>query len=83
MIKQAEINLKDLSQIKKGNKARYFYKKGLQEFDFGHRYDCIWTTWGLNYLNKPDLSKFLNKARRNLTKEPIPPTEEEIVAARA
>ena len=82
MIKQAKLNLKDLSKEKRGNKARNFYQMGLQEFTFCHKYDCIWTTWGLNYLNRPDLSRFLQKSRINLSKEPIPPTEEELNQAK-
>ena len=49
--------------------ARNFYLKGLQEFDYEHRYDAIWIQWVLCYLTDSDLAEFLEKTKQvGLTK---------------
>lgn len=40
--------------------------KGLQEFEFEHKYDVVWVQWVLCYLTDEDLLSFLAKCRANL-----------------
>lgn len=45
---------------------RHFYVKGLQEFDFEEKYDCIWVQWVFSHLNDADAKIFLMKAKKAL-----------------
>ena len=45
---------------------RHYYNQSLQQFQFKHKYDCIWTTWGLNFLNDTELKVFMKKCKSNL-----------------
>jgi protein N-terminal methyltransferase len=45
---------------------RHFYVKGLQEFDFEEKYDCIWVQWVFSHLNDEDAKIFLIKAKKAL-----------------
>jgi protein N-terminal methyltransferase len=44
--------------------------KGLQEFVFGEKYDCIWVQWCLCYLTDDDCLTFLERARDSLVECP-------------
>lgn len=43
--------------------ARNFYLKGLQEFQYEHKYDAIWIQWVLCYLTDNDIAEFLQKTK--------------------
>lgn len=48
---------------------REYYVSGLQEFEFVHKYDCIWLQWVSNYLTDDDYVAFLAKARQSLAQD--------------
>ena len=45
---------------------RHFYVKGLQQFDFEEKYDCVWVQWVFSQLNDEDAVVFLRKAKAAL-----------------
>ena len=45
---------------------RHFYVKGLQQFEFEEKYDCIWVQWVFSHLNDEHAVVFLQKARAAL-----------------
>lgn len=49
-----------------GKNVRNFYRHGLQEFEFKHKYDCIWIQWVLSQLTHEDAIDFLKKSKANL-----------------
>jgi len=46
-----------------GKNVGHFYAKGLQEFNFEEKYDCVWIQWVLSHLTDDDAIKFLIKAK--------------------
>lgn len=63
---QCEKYITKAKEILKDNNVRKFYCKGLQNFNFEHKYDCIWLQWVLTYLNDEDSIAFLMRAKANL-----------------
>lgn len=57
-------------QVKKAKEhvpeVKKFIVKGLQDFEFEYKYDCIWVQWCLCYLTDLDCMSFLEKAREGL-----------------
>lgn len=49
-----------------GKQIGHFYAKGLQEFDFEEKYDCVWIQWVLSHLTDSDAIEFLKKAKGSL-----------------
>ena len=49
-----------------GRNVRSFWVKGLQEFEFTEKYDCIWVQWVLSHLNDEDAVAFLRRAKSAL-----------------
>ena len=45
--------------------ARNYYHKGIQEFNYENRYDCVWIQWVLCYLTDNDIAEFLVKTKNN------------------
>lgn len=45
---------------------RHYFVKGLQEFAFEERYDCIWIQWVFSQLNDEDAVAFLKRAKASL-----------------
>ena len=58
---EAKVVLKEFKNMKE------FYAQGLQEFEFKHKYDCIWIQWVSSHLTDEDLIAFLQKCGKNLT----------------
>eukprot|EP00347_Sterkiella_histriomuscorum_P022135 403331558 len=48
------------------DKVDNYYCKGLQDFEFEHKYDCIWVQWVFCYLTDEDLIIFLKKCSENM-----------------
>lgn len=46
---------------------RNFYCKGLQDFVFEYKYDCIWIQWVSSHLTDDDFVAFLKKCSESLT----------------
>ena len=44
-----------------------FYHASMQQFDFEHRYDCIWFQWVIGHLTDKQAVDFLAKCREALT----------------
>ena len=49
-----------------GTKISNYYNLGMQDFNFEHKYDCIWFQWVLMYLTDTDLVSVLKKSRDSL-----------------
>lgn len=49
-----------------GDKICEYYCSGLQNFEFQHKYDCIWIQWVASHLTDDDLIAFLLKCKANL-----------------
>ena len=47
--------------------AANFYCCGFQDFEFEHKYDCIWLQWFLMYLTDDDLVAMLSRCGSHLT----------------
>ena len=48
-----------------------YYVSGLQDFEFRHKYDCIWIQWVSGQLVDDDYIKFLERCRKALTEKVI------------
>ena len=40
--------------------------KGLQDFEFEEKYDCVWIQWVFSYISEQDAIKFLTRAKSAL-----------------
>lgn len=69
VIDQCEKYIEKSKQILKNQNIGHFYAKGLQEFQFEEKYDCIWVQWVLSHLTDQDAVEFLKKAKSSLNKE--------------
>jgi protein N-terminal methyltransferase len=54
--------------LKNSPSMKNFYVKGLQDFEFEHKYDCIWIQWVSSHLTDDDFIQFLKKCSESLTK---------------
>lgn len=52
--------------LKESKNVGEFYSKGMQEFVFEEKYDCVWIQWAISHLTDPDLVSFLEKAAGHL-----------------
>jgi protein N-terminal methyltransferase len=49
--------------LKEKQNMRHYWVKGLQEFEFGEKYNCIWVQWVFSQLSDEDAVKFLLRAK--------------------
>lgn len=67
VIDQCEKYVEKAKEILQGKNVGHFYAKGLQEFVFEEKYDCVWIQWVLSHLTDDDAVKFLKSAKESLT----------------
>ena len=63
VIDQCEKYIDKAKDILKDKKIGHFYAKGLQEFEFEEKYDCIWIQWVFSQLTDEDGIAFLKKCK--------------------
>eukprot|EP00347_Sterkiella_histriomuscorum_P023272 403335282 len=69
LVEPSQVQLDKAREYIGSDKVQNLYCKGLQEFEFEHKYDVIWLQWVLCYLTDDDLVQFLKKCGENLTDE--------------
>ena len=64
---QCEKYIEKAKEILKDKKIGHFYTKGMQEFEFEEKYDCVWIQWVISHLTDEHAVQFLVKAKQALT----------------
>lgn len=52
--------------MKEKKSMRNYYVKGLQQFAFEEKYDCVWIQWVFSQLSDDDAVVFLKRAKASL-----------------
>jgi protein N-terminal methyltransferase len=66
IIDQCSKYVEKAKEVLSGKNIGHFYAKGLQEFTFEEKYDCVWIQWVISHLTESDAERFLISAKASL-----------------